>query len=190
MANIITYSEYDAYDDLPSPADNATQIQNAIASATAWIENQTGRVFEVVGDPSPVVETVIVSGLGGRYLYVANSPITALTTLEYWDGRAWVEYDAITTPYTFKTGTNHIYFTQGHKFYKGRDNIRVTFEYGYASAFPTDLKYACYLMAKHEVDNSERLGIKRQEDGEQNFWYDHKPPEEMAKVVRRYKHTW
>ena len=190
MANIITLAEYRNFDDLPSPAENEDQVTDAITSATAFIEEKTGRVFELADNPSPndVVETL--DGNGSNRLYTRNAPITALSLLEYWDGTQWVTYDVTTYPRTFKAGTNTIYFTWSHKFYQGVQNIRATFEYGYTTAFPNNLKRACYTLAKFYVTEAERLGINRQADGEQSFWYNHDIPKHALETITRYKTVW
>jgi hypothetical protein len=190
MANLITLDEYRDYDDLPSPADNEDQINAAIAQASAYIENVTGRTF-AVADPSPsptdtdVVE--VVNGTGCARLYTRNAPITSVTKLEYWDGDSWEEYDLVSYPYTLKTGSHVVYFTQGHRFCKGYQNIRVTYSYGYTTALPADLKYACYLVAHSFVLESERTGIASQSDGEQSFSYDHSVPKQAIATLARYK---
>lgn len=190
MAAIITLAEYREYDDLPSPAENETQISAAINSAVAYIEKVTGRVFEIADNPSPNDALEILDGRGSLRTCTRNSPITAVSKLEYWDGTAWQEYDSTTYPYTFKTGSNIVYFTNGHRFYKGWQNIRVTFEYGYTTVLPDDLKYACYLIAKHHAMEAERLSITHQNDGEQSFTYTHTIPKEATAIIMRYRTVW
>ncbi len=192
MADIITLAEYRKFDDLPSPAENELQIGVAIDSAVAHIEKITDRVFEVFNDPSPspTDATETLDGKGTARVYTRNAPIITISKLEYWDGLTWQEYDNTTNPYTFKTKSNIVYFTDGHKFYKGWQNIRVTFEYGYTVALPNDLKYACYLIAKHYAMEAERLGINNQSDGEQSFSYTHTIPKEATNIIARYRTTW
>jgi len=196
MADIITLTEFRDYDDLPSPAEHENQITSAIGLATSYIEEKTGRVFELAEEPSPspspssndVVE--ILDGKNSTRLYTRNAPIVAIIKIEYWCGNAWVEYDIITTPYSFKADSNIIYFIEGHRFVPGYQNIRVTFEYGYDAALPNDLKLACYLITKHIVMEAERLGITNQSDGEQTFNYTHAIPKQALEIIRRYKTTW
>jgi len=194
MANIITITEYREYDDSPSPMANESQIMVAIELATAIIEKMTGRTYEVLGSPSPSPESYevieILNGNGTNRIYTHNAPITAVSKVEYWNGTKWEEYDSVTYPYTFKTDSNIIYFTEGHKFYTAWQNIRVTFEYGYTDEFPDDLKLACYLITKHIVLEAERLNIKSQSDGEQSFSYDHNLPPLAKQLIARYKTTY
>ena len=190
MADLITLSEYRTYDDAPSPAENDTQITNAIDLATSYIEEKTGRVFELADNPSPIDAVETLDGNGTARLYTRNGPLVAVTLLEYWDGTAWQTYDSITYPSTFKTGSNIIYFTLGHKFYKGYQNIRTTFTYGYTTSFPKDLQLACYQLAKYIIQEAGQQGLTRQEDGEQNFWYDHAMPAQALEIIKRYKQVW
>ncbi len=189
MADIITLANYKAYDDQPSPMDSGTeaQIEAAIDLATSYIEQSCGRVFDIADSPSPLEAVEILNGNGTSRLYTRNSPVQAVTTLEYWDGDSWAEYDSTTYPHSFKAGSNCIYFTQGHKFVKGFQNIRATFEYGYTTALPNDLKYACFLVAKHIVLEAERQGIQNQTDGEQTFNYEHSIPKVARAIIARYK---
>ena len=190
MADIITLAEYRDYDDLPSPAENEDQITAVIALATAYVERYTGRVFEIADNPSPVDAVEILEGKGTVRLFTRNAPITAVSKLEYWDGTTWQEYDSTTYPYSFKSGSNIVYFTNSHRFYSGWQNIRATFEYGYTTVFPDDLKLACYLLAKHIVTETERLGINNQSDGEQSFAYAHDVPKEAVNIIARYRTVW
>lgn len=190
MTNIITLDEYRDFDDLPSPAENETQVNIAILSATAYIEKETGRVFELAGAPSPSDTVEILDGKGTSRLFTHQAPVTAVSKLEYWDGTAWQEYDIVSVPYLFKANSNIVYFTQGHRFLDGYQNTRVTFEYGYDTVLPTDLKIACYQLAKFFVTEAERQGINRQADGDQTFWYTHTLPENAVKTVRLYKTVW
>lgn len=186
MTSILTVAQYRDFDDLPSPAENDDQISKAITTAINIINNRTGRTF--YAGASPLDATEVLNGKGTKRIFTVNSPIQSLDSLEYWDGTQWVEYDSTTYPYTFKSDSNLIYFTQGHKFYKGFRNIRVTFTYGYDdSGFPEELQYACYLIAKYIVVEAERLGIDRQTDGEQSFWYNHSFPTKAKEIIARYK---
>lgn len=187
MANIITLAEYRLYDDAPSPAERDEQITAMITLATGVIELKLKRTLEIAGEPSPSATVEILDGNGTSRLYTRNAPITAVTTLEYWDGVTWQTYDATQYTRTFKVGSNIIHFTGGFKFLKGYQTIRATFEYGFDTAFPGDLKKACYLVTKHMINESDRLGITRQEDGEQKFWYDHGMPKLATDILMRYK---
>jgi hypothetical protein len=188
MADIITLAEYRDYDDLPSPTENEGQIEKAIDAATSYIEKRAGRVFED-NSPSPVDAVEILDGKDTNRLYTHNAPINAVSKLEYWDGTQWVEYDSTSYPYSFKSGSNIIYFTDGHTFYAGWQNIRATFTYGYTTV-PEDLKLACYLIAKHIVNLAERLGITTQTDGEQSFSYEQTIPKEAQNIIARYRTVW
>jgi hypothetical protein len=189
---IISLDDYKIIDDTPSPIDNDEQIEAAIVVASDWIENLTGRTFEILSaspSPSPTSTIEILDGKNSIRLFTNNGPVTAIDKIEYWDGSDWFEYDTVSFPYTFKTGSNCIYFTLGHRFYKGYQNIRVTYSYGYET-IPQDLAYACYLLTRHILNESERSGIRSQADGEQRFDYDHEIPAEINKIIIRYKTKW
>lgn len=187
---LITYSEYLDFDDAPSPIEHGNQVTQAIATANAYIENQTGRSFEIADNPSPVEQMEILNGNGTSRLYTSDAPITAVSKLEYWDGDSWEEYNSTDYPYSFKPGSNIIYFTERHIFYKGWQNIRATYEYGFTTDYPDDLKWACFLIAKFVVTEADRLNLRTQTDGEQSFGYDHKFPKEATDIIWRYRTTW
>lgn len=186
--DLITLHEYHTYADMPSPAENDEQITQMISSASAYIEKMTGRTFMLDG-PSPVAVVEIINGTCSPRVYVANAPITSVTKIEYWTGTQWNEYELASHPYTFKAGTNCIYFTQGHKFIRGFQNIKVTYTYGYVS-LPLDLKLGCYKLVTHLLQEADRSGISSQNDGEQTFSYDHKIPQEVIELITRYKAKW
>lgn len=190
MADIITLAEYRAYADLPSPVTNETQIESAIELATARIENLTGRVFEIADDPSPHDEIEVLNGLGCGRIFTHNAPLTAVSKIEYWTGTDWEEYDTTAQPYTFKPNSNTVYFTGGHTFYKGYQNIRVTYEYGYDTEFPADLKLACAMLVEYLLIEFDRMGINSQADGEQSFSYDHAMLKTIPDIIARYKTVW
>ena len=191
---ILSLIDYKILDDSPSPNANDEQIEAAINSATATIENLTGRTFAVLSaspspSPSPTFTEEILNGKGSLRLFTDNGPITAIDSIAYWDGSAWAEYDAVSYPYTFKANSNCVYFTLGHRFYKGYQNIKISYSYGYETV-PQDLVYACYLLTRHILNEAERSGIRSQGDGEQRFDYDHDVPAEINKIIIRYKTKW
>ena len=190
---IISHEEYHAFDDLPSPIedeDQETQITAAIKLATSYIEEKTGREYYVANDPSPNDVIEILDGNGSSRLYTRNAPIIVVSKIEYWTGTQWDEYDSTSYPYTYKVDSNIVYFTQGHKFFKGYQNIRVTFEFGYDTELPHDLKLACYLITKHIIMESVRLGITSQTTGEQTFSYEHSMDSQAMEIIARYKTVW
>lgn len=191
--NIITLAEYKTFDDLPSPNSNNSQIDSAIDNATSIIEEQTGRTFELSDNPSPIDVTETINGNGTKRLYVRQSPIVEVSKIEYYDGVSWQEVTTIEAPRTIKPGSNIIYFTDGFKFFKGYENWRLTYTYGYSNSLPNDLKQACYKIAKWIIDESNRQGMRTQADGEQNFEYfaySKNLPETSVEIVRRYKTVW
>jgi len=190
MADIITLSEYKVYDDAPSPAENDNQINAAIDLATSYIEEKSGRTFEIADNPSPNDSVETLDGNGTSRLYTHDAPVTAVSKIEYWNGSVWTEFDAVSQPYTFKTGSNIVRFTGGHTFFKGYQNIRVTFEHGFTDSFPDNLKLACYQIAKHIVNEAERQGVANQNDGEQTFTYSHTVPKMATEIIARYKTVW
>lgn len=188
---IITTDDYEVYDALPSPTENEEQIAAAIGLATKVMEEEAGgRTFALDGEPSPLDNVETLNGEKAGRIWTKDAPIQAVSKIEYWDGTVWQEYDSVTYPYTHKPGSNCIYFTGGHKFYRGWQNIRVTFEYGFDTDYPDDLKLACYQIAKHIVNEADRQGVMIQSDGEQKFHYRDKLPELAVKVARRYKTVW
>jgi len=191
---IITIDDYEIYDGLPSPTENEEQIEAAIDLAIGVIEKEAGgRTFAIYGVsplPSPLDNVEILNGKETCRIWTKDAPILDVSKIEYWNGSAWEEYDSTSYPYSFIPGSNCVYFTNGHKFRKGWRNIRVTFEYGFDTDYPDDLKLACYQLAKHIVNEADRQGVLIQSDGEQKFHYRDKLPEMAVKTARRYKTVW
>lgn len=191
--DIITLSEYKKYDSVPSPSDIDTQIDQAIDLSTSLIEERTGRIFELGDSPSPIDILETINGLGTKRLFVRQSPIIDVSKVEYYDGTAWQEVTLIEAPRTFKPDSNIVYFTDGYIPFKGYENWRITYTYGYLISLPNDLKFACYKIAKWIIDESHRQGMRNQADGEQSyeyFAYNKNLPEEAVSVVERYKTVW
>lgn len=194
MADIITLAEYHVFDDSPSPTFNDAQIAQGIVTATGEIEQLAGRVFEVA-DPSPVDGVETLNGNGTSRLYTHNAPLLSVSKVEYWNGVDWFEYEINSYPRAFKAGSNVIYFTSGYKFYQGYQNIRATITYGFETAMPDDLQFACYLRAKHAILMSDRMGIDSMSDGEQTFSFTQGRPQrtlvghlkQADEIVMKYK---
>lgn len=196
---LISVSEYNEFDNAPSPLLNSDQITAAIEAATYIIETRTGRTFVVLSaspSPSPVDTVEIVNGLGCPRVYTHNAPIISVSKLEWWDGMNWQEYDDTSYPRQVKANSNIIYLTnqsswavQGFTFYKGYQNIRITYTYGYEDELPKDLQYACYLLAKHMLEEVEQGNIQTQTDGEQSYTYfkKEKLPVAIEAIIARYR---
>ena len=185
---LLTLNEYHDFDDAPSPTENDVQIQNAIDSAIARIENITGRTLEL-SVPSPIDITDLLNGLDVKRIFTTNAPIISIVSIEILRGTNWQLVDTTTQEYDFVLNSNTVYFVERFIFPSGYKNIRIAYTYGY-SEFPKDLQHACYTLAKHMVLESERTGLRTQRDGEQSFAYDHKMPDEVMNVVTKYKTVW
>lgn len=193
--DIITLAEYKAFDDSPSPLANDTQVEAAIDAATAWIENYTGRVFEIADNPSPVEEVDELTGTGTSRIYTRQAPVTAVTSIHYWDGDSWEEMESTQYDFTFDEGTNIVRFTDGTTFHQASNNIgfrnwKITYEYGYTASLPNDLKFACYLLTRYLITEGEYITVTYQMNGEQAFTYRHEMPPFIVAVLRRFRTVW
>lgn len=198
MAMLISVDRYNDFDNAPSPLTNSDQIQVAIKAASQIIEIRTGRTFVVLSlspSPSPVATIEILNGVGSPRIFTHNAPIVTVDKIEWWDGIAWQEYDAVSYPFQIKANSNCIYFTNqsawasGFAFYKGFQNIRVTYSYGYDTELPQDLQQACYMLAKMMIDDVTYSNLQSQADGEQSFTYfhDRRLPAVVESVIARYR---
>lgn len=123
-----------------------TVISNWISAAEAYIENYTGRTFE-----KETAVSKLYDGDGTDELLVND--LLTLTKIEILDEDGDVDYTiddtteyylypAPTTPFTrpYTSIVLNIYNAPVTKFLKGRQNIKVTGNFGYADTVPQDIK--------------------------------------------------
>lgn len=130
-----------------TPLANATTYPDALITAAA--ERITAR-FARICDVSfvPVVgATAILDGGGEPYLLLPDARVTAVATVERWDGAAWVA-----------SGLTYRLLDDGSllgdaRWPWGRANLRVTYTHGYAEV-PGPIKWAALIVAVNELAGS------------------------------------
>jgi len=149
---------------------DADRITQFINSASQTIENYLNQ--KIV----PVTEdyTEIRSGDGTKDIYVKNAMNITLTKLEYWSGTAWTEMTTSAYVRTYDSDTGRIWFTDGNTFWRGDDNIRITYSWGYATAsVPVPIKEATYILIDRAMKRADgKEGISSESFGDATTSYD------------------
>lgn len=182
---LISHEEYYDFAGLISPIDSVDRIDEAIEDAESYITNYLDRTFIV--DPSPVEKIEIFSGKDQIFYWVKQTPLSSVTKVEYWDGIQWIDV-VVTDGYTIAQDLTKgkVWFEERYTFFKGQDNWRITYEYGY-DELPADLRRAICMLTKYFIQRADFQGLKSQSDGEQNFSYDNEIPKLIIEILNRYK---
>ena len=189
MTDILSYSLITVGDlknfmgiDTPIYDEKLTMIVNAM---TDYIESRTGRRFK------STAYTEYVNGDGSDALQMKQYPITAITSVEEnsnsdnssnWATLATTEY--------FNIGNyldaGIIKKTAGA--FRGTANYRVTYTAGYTT-LPSDLKYACYMLASEAFNRSRSAGVKSESLGDHSITFESISMENdnVEKVIQRYR---
>jgi len=173
---------------------NSIQVTESLRQAQAFAEARCDRPFTLANAASPNTHVYTFSGRGQLFLRTPKAPIIAVTLIEYWDGTQWLTADA--TQYESYVGGDgeYIGFTLGATWFKGNDNWRVTYTWGFAT-LPADLKRAMLMIAHSFSRVSSRApDIKSQSDGEQSFTYRENAtsdiPEDALGILDQYRRYW
>lgn len=151
-------------------------LTRLINSATEQIENYCNRRF------TETVYTEIYSGDGNQFLFLRNAPVTALTKIEFmtgdYDDPAWDAYESefynIDTTYTggsTMSNDNSGVVYNRVSFYKGFNNIRVSYVAGY-STIPSDVSESCVDLVSYLYKAKNSKGIKSESLGDRSVTYD------------------
>ncbi|MBD3403521.1 hypothetical protein GF420_11540 [candidate division GN15 bacterium] len=188
---LVTYSEYveqylgKSIDKVDASLEQS-RIEALIDAVSAHIESYCDRKFQAASGLSEVFD-----GDGTEEYWTANWPITDTPTISYWDGTQWIEATSSLYPRAMDADIGRIYFTQGDTFFKGKNNWRVVYSYGYAVAsVPADLKQATYeLVHRLYLRAQGKQGIASETHGDVNVSYSlGKMPDNVKQLLdRKYK---
>lgn len=137
------------------PADTGLveeRVQLFINAASQLIENYCDRKFIATTSQDEIFD-----GDGESDYIVSNLPLTGTPTLYYWNGSQWVEATAANYPRATDSASGRIWFTQRNTFWKGSDNWKVSYDFGYAiAAVPGDLQAACCVLIQRAMIKAEK----------------------------------
>ncbi len=140
--------------------------QGYIAAAREFIEGQTGRAFLAQTIKRTFKTFVDLSDdCHGRLTYLNRTPVTAVTSVKYYD-ESDVQQTLATTVYGVVTSAEpgFIYLKSGQSWpaiYDRPDAVEITFTAGAssASAVPPTLRHAIALLASHLYEHRQPVNI-------------------------------
>lgn len=130
-----------------TPLSDATAYPNALIEAAALrIAEDFAEICDV-SFVSVTAATAILNGNGDPYLMLPKSRVTAVASVESWNGSAWVA-----------SGLGYRLMDDGSllgdsRWPWGRANLRVTYTHGYATP-PEAVKRAALILAVYQLTSS------------------------------------
>jgi hypothetical protein len=161
---LLDYDEAKIHLGLDADDDNHRELVITLVNqVSAAIEKRTGKKYR------QSTYTDIIDGTGRAVCWTKRTPVTAVTTISFYDGEDWD--DVTESPYTytinFDGDSGKIYFDErGGTFPKGSMNIKLEYTAGYdgVSAVPYDVKMAAgiLLLRYFTLHNQSLAGVKSQ----------------------------
>lgn len=165
MANLFTLDDYKDYRGLTNYEDD-DKINILIPAISSLIKAYTGNSFvDYNTDNGPKVETFTISSSCDSLIFLEESPIISVTTVEERQSQAdsYVELvnDGTSGKYEYvvdtKTGIiTRTSSTRIRYWPKGFNSVRVTYLAGY-DVLPEDLKLACYDLVRYYLQDEYKL---------------------------------
>lgn len=153
-----------------------TLISSLITSASAYIDNWTGRTF------STATKTFSVNGNGSPIMMVKYYPITAVSAVSV-DGVSYSASNGTSAGYLFDDTTVYLI---GAQFNKGIQNVTITLTHGYAT-IPADIKQVVIELVGKKVKETDRIGIQSKNLAGETITFDISDlKEDNKKVLNNY----
>lgn len=189
MTDILSYAIVSVGDlknymgiDTPIYDEKLTMIVNAM---TDYIESRCGRRFK----STAYIE--YVNGDDSDALQMKQYPITAIASVEEnsntdntgnWATLSSTEY------FNIGTDLDAGIIRKTCKTFKGTANYRVTYTAGYIT-LPSDLKYACYMLASEAFNRSRSAGVKSESLGDHSITFESISMENdnVEKIIQKYR---
>jgi len=136
---------------------NLTQItddallQSLVTGASEFIRQYASRDLIATTYTNEVYH-----GNGGTFMMLRNWPIQSVTSVSAYDCSNSLVWSYSGSSFNFDDRS--IYLTTGDVFTKGRANIQVTYQAGYATV-PYGLQRACVEMVAHRYREKDRVGM-------------------------------
>jgi len=169
------------------------QLEMMLNAASLAVENYCNRKFvtpQTAGVDTAITE--VFSGVGSIGYYTKQRPIKVVSAIHYWSADAWVAIPA-SWGYTYYTDqSGYIYYTEGDTFYRGTNNWRVSYTYGYAQAdVPADVKGVTIQLVRREILKADKLeGLESQSFGEASTRYNlgsYRLTPDMREILDQYR---
>jgi uncharacterized phiE125 gp8 family phage protein len=122
-------------------------LQSLVTNASALIESYCSRVF------ARATYTETRNGNGGSRLFLANSPVSAVSAVAI-DGQTIPAASGpLTTGYAFDAG---VIYLRGYCFNRGVQNVTVSYTAGFATV-PADVAQACIELVAAKFAKRDRI---------------------------------
>lgn len=179
MADYCTLADVKLYSGITGTADDAL-LSTLITAASLALETVCNRVFSL----SAYVD--VLDGNGRDRINLSESPIASITSLTI-DGQAVLASTGWNvTGYTVDNDGSHTLYLVGKAFSRGRRNVSVSYQAGYA-ATPADLKQATVELVALKYRQKEVVGIESKTlAGESVHFEKIDFPESVERVVQNY----
>lgn len=148
MATIFTLAEARAF-----PYQGQVPLSDATAYPDALIEDAAERITEGFENYcrvafAPTEVTRILNGSGDGELVLPDPLVTAIDTVEEWDGSTWSA-----SALSYRLLDSGILYADGGRWWRGRGRLRVAYTHGYATV-PSEIKRAALILAVEELAGS------------------------------------
>lgn len=153
-----------------------------INSISQQIENYCGRKFITPG----AALSEIFNGDGEKDYIVKNMRMTATPTISYWSSTTWT---VTSGTFTYTGDTGRVYFTDGNTFWRGEDNWKIEYLYGWTQAtIPNEIKMAAALMCIRSMLALKKTGRSSESFGDSTTAYDFGTmPVEIRSALEKYR---
>lgn len=137
--------------DADKPSINQDRIEQFINQASKILDKECHRTFVGTGSREETID-----GLGTKEIWVDRPPINGITKIEWYDGINW---NTVTYSKSYDSESGRIWFDQGDMFFRGVDNWRITYTWGWTiDSVPEDVKAACVVLVKWIQKELDRVG--------------------------------
>ena len=183
---ILDLVDYKAYLNVVS-SDTDDILETIADAAEKEIEAYLG--FDLESDD----KTEYYDGSGREVLVLDEYPVTAVTTISYWDGSDWV--DLTSDDYNAKRIKNlSSVFTDGYTFEEGTMNYKVVYTAGY-STIPSDINLAMKKLTRLRWDETpfgmNRLGLNSKNNSggvQSSLSFKADAEKEIFNSIAKYRH--
>jgi hypothetical protein len=162
--------------------DSERLVESLIKAATGWIEAYTSRKLASRAYTEDDLDDVFYDGDGSTTLFLSQRPVTEVSGI-YIGG-----LDTSTDNYVLYPNRGKIALTNGERFTKGNQTVKVLFTAGYVS-IPEDLETACLILVEwwFKTITDKRVGVISKDSSEWTIRYEKEIPLSIVQILESYK---
>lgn len=187
--SLVTVSDYKTFLKISTTTED-TLITSFQSEIDGWVKSYLNRDIE------SATYTEYYDGDGSDLLTTNQFPITAITSISYYDGldsdnaQIWTDY-AINTDYERLViyGDGEKIFMDGGTFYRGTQNIKVVYTAGFTTV-PAEIQKACkelMWLYYHSVRGEMNINKSSENRGGTNITYDSNAVQKILKNLDKYR---